>query len=67
MKTLSLSAADRVNCSITFNVNRFEVYHSSGWLMTAAHDKADLKEQLAANGIKGARFDSSAQRRYLAG
>ena len=67
MKTLSLTDTDRLNCSITFNVNRFEVYHASGWLMLSAYDKANLKEQLSANGIKGALFDGIAQRFYLAG
>jgi hypothetical protein len=66
MKHLVLTPADRLNCKVTFNVNRFEVYHAAGWLLTAASDKADLKAQLAANGIKGALFDGSAQRRYMA-
>ena len=51
---------------MTFNVNRFEVYHAAGWLMTAAYSKADLKAQLAQNSITGAKFDSVAQRKYLA-
>ena len=66
MKTLNLTPADRTNCSVTFNVNRFEVYHANGWLITAAQTKADLKAQLAENGILGAKFDSAAQRKYLA-
>ena len=65
MKTLNLAPADRANCSVTFNVNRFEVYHANGWLITAAQTKADLKAQLAENGILGAKFDSAAARKYL--
>jgi len=65
MKYLNLTATDRLNCAVTYNVNRFEVYHAQGWLMTAASDKADLVAQLAQNGITGARFDSAAQRKYL--
>ena len=66
MTTLSLTTADRTNCTVTFNINRFEVYHANGWMMTAAQTKADLKAQLAENGITGAKFDSAAQRKYLA-
>ncbi len=65
MKALILTAADRLNCAVTYNVNRFEVYHAAGWLMTAATSKADLIAQLAHNGITGARFDGAAQRKYL--
>lgn len=65
-KTLNLTTADRTGCTVTYNVNRFEVYAAAGWLMTAASSKADLKQQLADNGIVGARFDSAAQRKYLA-
>ena len=64
--TLNLTPVDRINCTVTFNINRFEVYHASGWMMTAAQTKADLKAQLAENGIVGAKFDSAAQREYLA-
>jgi hypothetical protein len=66
-KPLNITEQDRVNCVVTFNVNRFEVYHANGWLMTAASTKASLKEQLAQNGIKNAKFDSVATRKYLAG
>jgi len=66
MTTLNLTPIDRVNCIVTFNVHRFEVYHACGWLMTAAQTKADLKAQLAENGITNAKFDSAAQRKYLA-
>ena len=65
MKTLNLAPADRANCSVTFNVNRFEVYHANGWLITTAQTKADLKAQLAENGILGAKFDYAAARKYL--
>ena len=66
MKTLNLTIADRTNCTVTFNLNRFEVYHANGWMLTAAQTKADLKAQLVENGIIGAKFDSAAQRKYLA-
>lgn len=65
IKTLNLSPADRIGCVVTFNVNRFEVYHANGWLMTAALNKADLKAQLKQNGISGARFDAGAVRKYM--
>jgi hypothetical protein len=64
-KLLNLTSADRNGCAVTFNANRFEIYHASGWMMSAAQTKADLKAQLAANGIVGARFDNAAQRKYL--
>jgi hypothetical protein len=66
MRTLNLTPADCTNCTVTFNINQFEVYHASGWMMTAAQTKADLKAQLAENGITNAKFDSAAQRQYLA-
>lgn len=66
-KLLNLTPADRTACVVTFNVNKFEVHHARGYLLTAASNKADLKIQLAANGIVGARFDNAAQRKYLAG
>ena len=65
MKLLNLTQSDRSGCSVTYNVNRFEVYHAHGWLLTAANNKADLKAQLAANGIFGAKFDGAAQRKYM--
>jgi hypothetical protein len=65
-KPLNITDEDRAGVRVTFNVNRFEVYHRDGWLMTAANDKASLKEQLSANRIKGAMFDGVAQRKYLA-
>jgi hypothetical protein len=65
MKLLNLTPSDRANCAVTFKLNRFEIYHASGWMMTAAQTKADLKAQLAANGIVGAKFDGAAQRKYL--
>jgi hypothetical protein len=66
-KPLNTEAADRINCTVTFNVNRFEVYHANGWLMTAASTKTDLKSQLSQNGIKNPMFDSIATRKYMAG
>lgn len=66
-KPLNLTEQDRTGCKITFNVNRFEVYHANGWLMTAASSKTSLKEQLAQNKIKNAVFDGIATRKYIAG
>ena len=63
-KLLNLEPADRVNCHVTYNVNRFEVYHADGYLLTAASTKADLQAQLADNGIKAV-FDGAAQRKYM--
>jgi hypothetical protein len=65
MKTLNIAPVDRVNCTVTYNVNRFEVYHASGWMMTSAQTKSDLKAQLVDNGIVNPKFDSVAQRKYL--
>lgn len=67
MKLLNLTATDRANCAVTFNVNtdRFEVYLASGRLLTEANSKFGLKMQLAAAGITGAKFDGAAQRKYL--
>jgi hypothetical protein len=66
MKKLNLSQEDRTGCTITYNVNRFEVYHKDGWMITAAYDKDDLKSQLSQNAIAGATFDSAALSKYLA-
>jgi hypothetical protein len=64
-KPLNITDVDRVGVKVTYNVNRFEVYHANGWMMTAAQTKTDLKSQLAQNGIKDAMFDGIAQRMYL--
>lgn len=66
MKLLNLSDSQRIGCTVTYNLNKFCVYLSDGCFLTSATDKADLKAQLAANRIAGARFDSAAQRKYLA-
>jgi len=63
MKALNLTDAQRTNCVVTYNLNRFEVFCGSMFL-TAALTKADLKQQLRDNGIKAV-FDSLAQRKYL--
>lgn len=65
LKPLNLSAEDRVGCTVTFNLNRFEVYHASGWMMTAAQTKADLTQQLMQNQITNAKFDTIASSKYL--
>lgn len=64
-KPLNITDADRIGIKVTYNVNRFEVYHAAGWMMTAAQTKADLKAQLAQNSIKDAMFDGIATRMYL--
>ncbi len=64
-KPLNITDADRIGIKVTYSVNRFEVYHANGWMMTAAQTKADLKAQLAQNGIKDAMFDGIATRMYL--
>jgi hypothetical protein len=63
-KPLNLTPADRTGCTVTYNVNRFEVFHADGWMMTAASSKADLKEQLATNQLV-ASFDDMAATKYL--
>ena len=65
LKPLNLSADDRIGCTVTFNLNRFEVYHADGWMMTAAQTKADLTKQLMHNQITDAKFDSIASGKYL--
>ncbi len=67
LKPLNLSVEDRLGCTVTFNVNRFEVYHSTGWMMTAAQTRTDLAEQLIQNKITNAKFDSLASSKYLMG
>lgn len=67
MKPLNLTDDDRTGVAITYNVNRFEVYHRNGWLMFAAWDKRELKTLLAANRITGAMCDAIAQRKWLHG
>ena len=57
MKLLNLTPADRVNCSVIYNVNRFEVYHADGWMMTAAQTAGDLNKQLRDNGIASVKYD----------
>jgi hypothetical protein len=65
-KLLNLTEADRKGCQVTFNVNRFEVYHANGWLLTATKDKVDLKQQISENGLVSVVFDSVAAAKYLA-
>jgi hypothetical protein len=67
-KTLNLTDVDRKNARVTYNVNRFEVYHADGYMLTAAVDKVDLKAQLAANGFDPATtvLDAAAMRKYMA-
>ena len=63
-KALNLTDEQR-NVTVTFNVNRYEVYIGNMFL-TAAQTKADLKEQLKLNKMN-AMFYGIAQRMYLAG
>lgn len=64
-KLLNITENDRIGCKVVYNVNRFEVYHANGWMLTAAINKDDLKKQLSENGIKNAMFDSHALQKYL--
>lgn len=66
-KPLNLTDDERKGCLVTYNLNRFEVYAADGTFLTGADTKASLKEQLNTNRIKGALFDSIAQRMYLKG
>ena len=65
LRPLNLSDEDRVGCTVTYNVNRFEVYHADGWMMTAAQTKTDLNSQLWQNGLLNAKFDAIASCKYL--
>lgn len=64
-KLLNITDAERQGVTVTFNVNRYEVYAASGFLLTAADSKSSLKQQLAENGIVDAKFDGDAVRAYL--
>lgn len=63
LKPLNLTDAER-NVTVTFNVNRYEVYIGQMFL-TAAYTKASLKEQIKVNKLS-AIFDGISQRMYLA-
>lgn len=65
MKSLNLTDEDRIGCTVTFNVNRFEVYHADGWMLTAAQTKQDLNSQLWQNQLLNAKFDAMARRMFL--
>lgn len=65
MKTLNLSATQRLGCLVRYNLNKFYVYLADGCFVTSAIDKTDLKAQLAANKIQNAQFDAIAQCMYL--
>ncbi len=65
LKPLNLIPEDRVGCTVTYSVNRFEVYHRDGWLMTAAQTKNDLNSQLWQNSLLDAKFDTIASRKFL--
>lgn len=65
-KLLNITDAERQGVTVTFNVNRYEVYAAAGWMMTAANSKSSLKQQLLENGIVNAKFDAIATRAYLA-
>jgi len=65
MKLLNITDEERSNCTVTYNLNRFEVYASGGHMLTAASNKIDLKQQLKENNIVGVKLDASATRMYL--
>ena len=64
-KPLNLTDLERLDVLVTYNLNHFEVYHASGWLMASASNKEELRSLLTQNQIIGAKFDSAAQRKYL--
>jgi hypothetical protein len=65
MKLLNLDPVDRLNCQIIYNVNRFEIFHAEGWMMSAANTKSMLIEIITGNRLD-AHFDSLAAINYLA-
>lgn len=66
-KDMNLTQSDKIDTKVTYNVNRYEVYHKDGWFMTAAINKHDLQNQIFLNGLINPKFDSIAAQKYLAG
>ena len=64
IRPLNLDADDRKNCTITFNMNRFEIYHANGWLMSATGDVGRLEEIISMNDL-GCTFDALAKKMYI--
>jgi hypothetical protein len=63
-RPLNLDENDRKNCMITFNVNRFEIYHANGWLMSASNDVGRLEDIIGLNRLE-CTFDAFAKKMYL--
>jgi hypothetical protein len=63
IRPLNLDPVDRLNCVVTFNVNRFEIYHANGWLMSAAYDTGRLNDIIGINSLE-CTFDKIAERMY---
>ena len=66
-KPLNLTDEQRASASVTFNVNRFEIYTASGMFLTAATSNADLSEHLAVNRFDGIKLDGAAQAAWRRG
>ena len=64
MKPLNLLDADKVGCTVTFDINRFYLYTAAGTLIGAVYDKAALKQLIAMNGVINPYLDSMAVRIY---
>ena len=63
IRPLNLDPVDRLNCVVTFNVNRFEIYHANGWLMSSAYDTGRLNDIIGINSLE-CTFDKAAERMY---
>lgn len=64
IRPLNLDPSDRKNCTVVFNVSRFEIYHASGWLMSATGDVARLDDIIGTNSLD-CTFDALAKQMYL--
>ena len=64
-KPLKIEASDKLNCTVEYNLNKFEVYHATGWMMFSATSKEILREELAINGIVNPTFSGFASQKYL--
>lgn len=65
-KPLNLTQEDKVSTFVTYNVNRYEIYHKDGWFMTAASNTHDLQNQIFVNGLINPIFDAISTKMYLA-
>ena len=66
-RPLNITDAERQGCTVTFNVNRYEVYSKAGAMYGALQGKAELKAFIAQFGLVSPMLDGIATRMYMAG